>query len=164
MAALRTVAAISRRPSRGRAPVAAAPSSRADDREHGHGADAANFAQNNPSDVTKRTMNMGTVDSLGARLYARKNSFQAKMIEMKIVATNRAPPWADDLEHFARQTGSVDASGVEHIARHFRRTSAASRRRSVGSWPCRENQSLQRSEEVESSAAERGSPVGLKMT
>jgi hypothetical protein len=49
--------------------------------------DAANLAQNNPSDVTKRTMNMGTVDSFGARLYARKNSFQAKMIEMKIVAT-----------------------------------------------------------------------------
>ena len=33
-------------------------------------------------------MNMGTVDSFGARLYAKKNSFQAKMIEMKIVATN----------------------------------------------------------------------------
>src|SRR5688500_11544597 len=50
--------------------------------------DAANFAQNNPSDVTKRTMNMGTVDSFGARLYAKKNSFQAKMIEMNTVATN----------------------------------------------------------------------------
>src|SRR5215216_6412845 len=49
--------------------------------------EAANFAQNSPSDVTKRTMNMGTVDSFGARLNARKNSFQAKIIEMKIVAT-----------------------------------------------------------------------------
>src|SRR5215208_1599634 len=50
--------------------------------------DAASFAQNNPSAVTKRTMNIGTVDSFGARLNARKNSFQAKIIEMKIVATS----------------------------------------------------------------------------
>src|SRR5215208_3623054 len=50
--------------------------------------DAASFAQNRPSAVTKRTMNIGTVDSLGARLNARKNSFQAKMIEMNMVATS----------------------------------------------------------------------------
>src|SRR5215212_262446 len=49
--------------------------------------DAASFAQNSPSAVTKRTMNIGTVDSLGAKLNARKNSFQAKMIDMNMVAT-----------------------------------------------------------------------------
>src|SRR6202035_5861154 len=48
---------------------------------------AASLAQNRPSDVTKPIMNMGTVAALVAvRLTAKKNSFQAKIIPMNMVA------------------------------------------------------------------------------
>ena len=63
-------------------------------------------------------MNIGTVDSFGARLKAKKNSFQAKMIEMKTVATSPGVTIGKhDLGHLAEEPGAVDPRRVEHVAR-----------------------------------------------
>ena len=77
---------------------------------------AESFAQKSPSEVMNFCMKSGTVDafSVATRLTAKKNSFQAKIIERNAVAASPGPTIGSRIcDHLAEDPGAVDAGGIE---------------------------------------------------